>query len=137
MLLFLLTLLGTAFPPANEKTTLAIDIQNVKRSSGTVSVGLYRPCDGFPIECKPIEAQSKPALAGSTRFTFSVAPGTYAVALYHDVNGNGKMDKGLLGIPKEPYGFSNNFRPKFSAPKFTDCQFEVGAAVKTIAIRVE
>ncbi len=72
----------------------------------------------------------------SATVTFPVEPGDYAVAIYHDVNGNGKMDKNMLGIPKEPYGFSTNFKPKISAPKFTDCQITVGETAKTISIKL-
>jgi uncharacterized protein (DUF2141 family) len=64
-----------------------------------------------------------------------LAPGWYAVALYHDEDDNGKMNSGLFGIPLEPYGLSNNFRPKFSYPKFDQCSFYVpGSAEKDIAI---
>ena len=137
MLLFLLAIARLFFVDAPKNSTLTVDVQNVTRAEGTVSVAVYRPCDGFPVNCKPLDGQSKPAQSGTMRFTFSVAPGTYAVALYHDVNGNGKMDKRLFGIPKEPYGFSNNFRPKLTAPKFSDCQFEVKSDGKRVEIRVE
>ncbi|WP_394347742.1 DUF2141 domain-containing protein [Mangrovivirga cuniculi] len=56
---------------------------------------------------------------------FSLPPGEYAVATYHDIDKNGKMNKNIIGIPKEPYGFSNNFTLKISAPKFKDCKFEI------------
>lgn len=137
MLVFLLTVARMFLDNASQDTTLTVDVQNIGRSEGTVFVAVYRPCDGFPIKCKPLDGQSKPAQSGTMRFTFSVAPGTYAVALYRDVNRNGKMDKGLFGIPKEPYGFSNNFRPKLTAPKFSDCQFEVKSEGKRVEIRVE
>ena len=42
-------------------------------------------------------------------------PGRYAIILFHDENGNGKLDKNALGVPTEPYGFSNNV-PGFLGP---------------------
>ena len=51
--------------------------------------------------------------------------GTYALAVYHDVNGNRKFDKNWLGFPKEPFGLSNNPRLRLRAPKFSDVSFEV------------
>jgi len=51
--------------------------------------------------------------------------GDYAISMYHDKNADGKCNLNFLGVPTEPYGFSNNFRPKFSAPTFTDCQFNL------------
>ncbi len=76
------------------------------------------------------------AAHNSVQTTFSVEPGEYAIAVYHDQNGNGKMDTRLFGIPKEPYGFSNDFRPMLSAPKFSDCEFSVGDGGKTMRIKL-
>jgi len=50
--------------------------------------------------------------------------GTYAVALFHDINGNGEMDKNFVGIPSEPYAFSQKPRTKWRLPKFHEIQFE-------------
>jgi uncharacterized protein (DUF2141 family) len=49
--------------------------------------------------------------------------GTYAIAMYQDMNDSGHIDRNFLGIPKEPYAFSNNIRPMAAAPKFKDCKF--------------
>ena len=55
----------------------------------------------------------------------SALPDTIAIAVFHDENDNGVMDKNALGIPLEPYGFSQNARARFSAPPFKDAQFEL------------
>ena len=49
--------------------------------------------------------------------------GEYAFILYHDKNSDGKMNRKFIGIPKEPYAFSNNIRPKLSKPAFEECKF--------------
>ena len=41
-----------------------------------------------------------------------VEPGEYALLVYFDENGNSRIDKNFIGIPKEPLGFSNRYRPK-------------------------
>jgi uncharacterized protein (DUF2141 family) len=46
-------------------------------------------------------------------------PGEYAAVAFQDVNGNGKLDKNFLGIPREPYGFSNSARGSAGPPKFS------------------
>ena len=56
--------------------------------------------------------------------------------MYHDVNGNGVMDKNLIGIPKEPYAFSNNVNAKWSEPSFEEAQFTFDAQNKMIEIEV-
>lgn len=53
-------------------------------------------------------------------------PGRYAIIVYHDENDNGRLDKNVLGIPTEGYGFSNNARGFFSAPSFDAAAVTVG-----------
>lgn len=63
-----------------------------------------------------------------------LARGEWAVALTQDTNDNGRLDRNFLGVPTEPYAFSNNVRPKLSAPKFIDCKFLVDASGKVVSI---
>lgn len=44
--------------------------------------------------------------------------GPLALSLYQDANGNGKLDTNAMGMPTEPYGFSNNAFGQFGPPKF-------------------
>ena len=129
-------LLSTSFHPiAPQKAALKVEIQNIRVLKGTVYVALFRPGKSFPgdnsVDDKKVNAGSK-----SVQALFSVEPGDYAIAVYHDENSNGKMDKRLFGIPKEPYGFSNNVKPIMSAPKFSDCKFSVGDGGKVISIKL-
>lgn len=122
-------------PAAPQKANLKVEVQNVRVLNGSVYIALFRPGKDFPVG-KPIEGKKLYAGSKSVNTTFSVEPGDYAISVYHDENGNGKMDKRMFGIPKEPYGFSNNFKPLMSAPKFSDCQFSVGNSGKVISIKL-
>ena len=68
---------------------------------------------------------SSSAVLGETRDPFPGVPvgGTVAVSLFADVNDNKKMDRGMMGIPKEPIGISNNATNSFSAPDFDKAKF--------------
>jgi uncharacterized protein (DUF2141 family) len=129
-----LTFFGSIFlEPA---ASLKVEITNVKSGKGKLLIGIYKPggkfTDGKPVASKIIEVDSK----SNQTATFDLAPGRYALALYHDLNSNNVMDKNLVGIPKEPYGFSRDFRPKFSAPSFEDCAFELPATGKSISVKL-
>ena len=52
-------------------------------------------------------------------------PGRYAIILVHDENGNGKLDTNALGVPTEPYGFSNNVRGFLGPPAFKEAVMQV------------
>ena len=67
-----------------------------------------------------------PVDAKTLNYTFKDLPhNDYAVAIFHDINNNGLLDKNALGIPVEPYGFSRNARARFSAPPFNDAKIEL------------
>ncbi|MBC8083701.1 MAG: DUF2141 domain-containing protein [Hymenobacter sp.] len=66
----------------------------------------------------------------------SLPNGEWAVAITQDTNNNDKLDKNFVGIPTEPYAFSNNVRPKLAAPNFDECKFVVsGPKVVNIVMR--
>ncbi|QZE14759.1 DUF2141 domain-containing protein [Halosquirtibacter laminarini] len=50
--------------------------------------------------------------------------GTYAICMFHDENGNKKLDSGLFGIPTESYGFSNNAKGFAGPPSYKQCKFQ-------------
>ena len=74
---------------------------------------------------KNLRSKRISANANPMEFSFDVPPGEYAIAVYQDINNNNKLDAGLFHIPKEPYGFSNHYRPSFSAPRYSDCSIQI------------
>lgn len=54
------------------------------------------------------------------------APGTYAIAILHDEDGDGDMDRDFFGFPQEGYGFSSGARPGLGPPSFDDAAFDHG-----------
>ena len=78
-----------------------------------------------PVQCVEVKVVNKKA-----EFVFRNLPdGEYAIMLFHDRNGNGKMDTNFLGIPKEGYGASQNKLPFAAAPKFEANKFIVKGGV--------
>ncbi|GAB3976330.1 hypothetical protein GCM10028806_35630 [Spirosoma terrae] len=131
-----LLLVGKEPSTSPQKTTLSVEIQNVRTQKGAVFIAIFKPDGSFP-DGKAFDGKQVAVKGERLEATFSVEPGDYAIAVFHDANDNGKLDKGIFGIPKEPYGFSNNFRPKMSAPSFKDCQFSVSGKEKTISIAIK
>jgi uncharacterized protein (DUF2141 family) len=56
----------------------------------------------------------------------NLAPGRYAAVAFHDENGNSRLDKSLLGMPTEPYGFSNNVEGFLGPPTFDAAAVAIG-----------
>ena len=107
----------------NGGATLAIDIGDVRNSSGNVHVDIC-PENRFLKDNCPFSGNAH-ASAGTTHVTVTgLPPGRYAAQVYHDENGNGAVDQGLFGIPEEGIGFSNDARIHLGPPKFADAAFD-------------
>lgn len=55
----------------------------------------------------------------------NLAPGEYAFVAYFDENGDGKLNRNVIGKPKEPFIFSNDIRPKLRKPTFAETKVAV------------
>ncbi|MCE7067873.1 DUF2141 domain-containing protein [Dyadobacter sp. CY326] len=135
--MYALILGALLFWNAEPAMTLNVEFTNVKKGKGKLWIAVYKPGDKFggkekPANYKIIDVKE----ATPQNAQFDLAPGRYALAVYHDLNSNDELDKNFIGIPKEPYGFSKNFRPKFSAPKFDDCAFELKDPGQKISIKL-
>lgn len=90
-----------------------------------------RSADGKIIEEVLVMAQRNPQLLSLGLRN----PGQYIVATYFDANGNRTMDRGLFGIPREPYAFSNNVRNRFSEPDLSDQRFGHPGRLQELALK--
>ena len=112
------------FNTSTETHDLSITIDNIEHIGGSIEIGLFNNGEKFLEEGEAYRSISVNVQKSSEKVIIKNLPkGTYAISLYHDKNSNGKCDRNFFGIPKEPYAFSNNFRPKLSAPTFKDCEF--------------
>jgi uncharacterized protein (DUF2141 family) len=120
-------------PGPREAATIDVTISGLRNDRGVVRLALCPAGARFP-DCGAagiIQAVAIRHRTATARFT-DIAPGTYAMAAFHDENGNGKLDT-FLGIPREGFGFSQNppLRPR--APTFAECSF-AAAGTSSIAI---
>jgi uncharacterized protein (DUF2141 family) len=108
-------------------STIDVNVGTLRNDKGWLGCRLYSSPQGFPKE--PTSTEQRLAITGATvRCTFAnVGPGTYAVSVMHDENGNGKLDTNLFGVPTEGYGVSNNHTHALSAPTWDESKFDVKA----------
>ena len=116
--------------------TINVEIFKINDPKGLMSIGLYSNEKGFPDKGKAYRGTDVKVTGQTVVYTFKDVPlGTYAIAIFHDTNSNGKLDKNFLGIPKEGYAFSNNVFGTFGPPDFKDTSFEF-AGSKMIRIEM-
>ena len=116
-----------ATPIFAQNGIVKVTITGIENRDGNVEIGIYNSKEAFPIFGKEIQgAKVKPTKKGSLNYTFENLPdGTYAIAVWHDKNGNQELDKNFFGAPKENYGFSKNIFGTFGPPDFEEVSFEV------------
>ena len=115
---------------------LSVIVTNLENNDGVLQFGLYNIAEKFPIVGETYKMVRVKTSGTSRKYTFKGLPkGDYAVAIYQDENNNDNCDKNFLGVPIEPYAFSNDFRPKLSVPSFKDCSFILDKS-KTITIKL-
>ncbi|MBO2031964.1 DUF2141 domain-containing protein [Siccationidurans ginsengisoli] len=125
--------LGTAPVPATQTVTVVIGALASNHSE--VKLNFYNAADKFlQKDQQAFRMVVKPEGKTEISVPVELAPGDWAVALTQDTNDNGKLDKNMLGIPTEPYAFSNNVRPRLAAPKFDECKFTVNGPGKVVSI---
>lgn len=121
--LFLFLLLPAMVLSQNQ---VSIDVHDVPSSRGKISVAIYNTKEGFLKFDKVFKCDSIVAQKGITHIAIKNIPeGEYALAIFHDENGNDKLDTNWLGIPKEKVAFSNAKMRTFGPPPFKDCAFKV------------
>lgn len=103
---------------------IELSLTNQHSSAGKIYVAIYNSEQSFGIPEKAyltdiLEAK-KPFLA-----SIELKSGSYVIAVYQDVNSNGKLDKNWIGVPTEPYGFSKDPVIRFGPPLFKDCQLNL------------
>ena len=120
-----------------ETVDLTIEISGMETDKGKVFVALYNSEKIFLKSSKATKGTSTTVKDGKAVAHFKgIKKGEYAVSLFHDENENNKMDTKIFGIPKEPYGFSNNATGFMGPPKYKDAKFSLESN-KTITISVD
>lgn len=120
--------LFAAVPPASadEGHTLTVTVTNIPGAKGNLLVGVYNSPSSFT--GKPLPESPKVPLTSADSVTAKIEglkPGTYAVAVIQDLNGNGELDRNAFGMPQEPLAFSVIKKIPKGKPSFKACSFEI------------
>lgn len=127
---------GSAEPSTSPQqpmsAALTVKITGLHSERGNICLSMFNSADGFPDSAgKAILAECFAVVGRSFDITIEKIPnGTYAIALWHDENRDGKLNYNFLGIPKEGLAFSENGKPRITPPppgppSFSSIAFEM------------
>ncbi len=114
----------TSFSPVINQN-LKVTVTKLHSNNGVVLISLFKDGIGYPDNPEKAFGKEKAYIVDKNAVVIfkTVPPGKYAVAILHDENNNQRMDKNILGIPKEGYGFSNNASAPFGPPSYKKAGF--------------
>ena len=105
--------------------SVTVSVTNLKNTNGQVCFSLFDQPKGFPGKGERAIAKGFSPADQAIYAFHDLTPGRYAIAIFHDEDSNGKLNKGLLGIPKEGFGFSNNPKILVGAPSFRAAAMDI------------
>lgn len=140
MRLFLLlwVLLHSHVPAPSPEGSIQLTLKNLKAGQGTVRLAIYDNPQDFEQQGKAVYGTVIKDISQKEK-TIQVPAlgyGQYAIAVYQDINNNDQLDKTVLGIPKEPYAFSNNPTVKWNPPTFAESKFQLQERALPMEIRL-
>lgn len=118
--------------------SVTITVTDLRNTEGVVMACMTTVEDIFP-RCRrdPNSHRTTVPAAETVTIRFDdVEPGTYAIALLHDENEDGKANRVLGMAPKEGYGFSRDAPVRMAPPKWDDAVFEHGEAAQSLIIKM-
>lgn len=117
---------------------VTLKVSGLRERSGELMIAVFDSENQFPdkepVQKTKINVESSHA---EVSVKLKLEPGTYAISMFLDENRNGKLDKNVLGIPKELFGFSNNPSIMTGPPDYKDCEIEVKENGQSIDIKLK
>ena len=143
-LIFKLSIILLIFNQNLYAETLIVNIES-NYDKGLALIGIYDKEEHFGKAKVNKKLNSEKVLTGAvTKITnnkaqikFDIPFGSYALSGFQDFDNNGVMSGNFLGIPKEPFGFSNDARGKFGPPKWNDAVFIFNTSNQEVTLKLK
>ena len=119
--------LALAWAGSAQALDLTIEVLNPKLQQGSVLAAVYADPAAWLQDSRAAGALRVPVAEKTVLVFRNLQPGAHAVSLFHDENGNGVMDKTVVGLPLERYGFSRDARGTMGPPNFAEAAVDLQA----------
>ena len=114
-----------ALTPLHSFADVNLTVTGIEHSRGSIDIRIYTDSKSWLKDDDIFERIVVPAQKGKVVIKLErFQGGTMAASIYHDENGDGKLNTGLFWRPKEGFAFSNEYEPK-AMPQFSKAAIEV------------
>ncbi len=111
---------------------LDVTIRGIHSATGMLMIAVVNSEAAFNGEAPAVLSLLLAPREGAVSFSTDALPeGDYGIRVMHDENGNGDMDSNMVGMPTEPWGFSNNAMGSFGPPGWSDVRFTLDGSAST------
>ena len=128
---------GTSFAQVT-RGTIRVEVLDLHNSNGDVKCALFNGEAGFPGDSSKAFKTTTGTIQNNRAVCdfIQILPGDdYAIAVFHDENGNGQLDT-FLGIPREGVGASNDPSTTFGPPKYEEAKFKYSGGTQPVTIHI-
>lgn len=135
-MIFFLCLINPSLAHAQDSS---ITISNIRSAKGQIILNVFKDSESYEKEIvlKKFVFDKKAIANGKMTVNCVLEPGVYGITLIDDENKNNELNKNILGIPKEGFGFSNFFMEKMKKPDFNDFKVDLRNNKNKISIKVK
>jgi len=114
-----------------------VDVSGLHNNTGQVVCALFASRNGFPHDLDKALMRTSVAISNQhASCEFHVKPAPYAITVVHDENSNGKLDRNVIGIPKEGVGISGGQKPHFGIPRYERAEFNFPGGRLELPIKI-
>lgn len=121
---------------SSSAVSLTVNVTGYKSWNGFVRIAVFNSSEFWP-EDKDNAVFTITSPINSDTVSIEIPEleqGEYAVAAFHDEDGDAVFDRGLFSVPTERYGFSNNARSSSGPPDYRDATFTVEGDPLTVTV---
>jgi uncharacterized protein (DUF2141 family) len=133
-----LTIPGIAAAAPEVPASLELAFTGIEAKQGVIMVAVFASEDAYNGKGAPAKVTGVPATAADVKGVLEgLAPGRYAIKVFHDIDGDGQMGVNPFGMPTEPFAFSNDAKGEMGPASWAAAAFDVKAGANTHSISIK
>jgi len=111
---------------------IQLKVEGIDEVKGEICIGIYGNQEDYSNSKNRVWGDC--IMVDDDHFEYlieGIPAGHYAISIFQDIDINGELNTNWIGMPTEPFGFSNNAKMRMGPPKYEDASFEIKEDTET------